>query len=112
MRLLSRIWIIIARIDGGGYWGGLERSRCECVRMASDEKQHLYHREHRGTQGKAFGWYLFPYAEGGENAGQDVVGSGGAGDFVQGAEGLVEIEEEHLVGDAGDYGGDGGVELR
>jgi hypothetical protein len=47
---------------------------------------------------------LLSYAEGAEDEVEDVVGSGGAGDFVEGAKGGVEIEEEHLVGDAGGYG--------
>jgi hypothetical protein len=47
---------------------------------------------------------LLSDAEGAEDQVEDVVGGGGAGDFVEGAEGVVEIEEEHFVGDAG---GDG-----
>ena len=47
---------------------------------------------------------LFSDAEGAEDQIEDVIGGGGAGDFIEGAEGSVEIEQEHLVGDSGGYG--------
>jgi len=47
--------------------------------------------------GKAVG-KLFADAEGGEDAVQDVVGGGFAGDGVQRVERAVEIQEEHFVG--------------
>jgi hypothetical protein len=50
------------------------------------------------------GEILLSDAEGAEDEVEDVVGGGGAGDFVEGAEGSVEIEQKHLVRDAG---GDG-----
>jgi hypothetical protein len=43
-------------------------------------------------------------AEGTKDEVEDVVGSGGTGDFVEGAQGCVKIEEQHLVGDARAYG--------
>jgi len=53
---------------------------------------------------------LFPDAEGGEDEAEDVVGGGGSGEGVEGAEGGVEVEEDQLVGQAGGVGGVGGVE--
>jgi len=53
---------------------------------------------------------LLSDAEGAEDQIEDVIGGGGAGDFVEGAEGSVEIEQEHLVGDSVDYGVGRGVE--
>jgi hypothetical protein len=50
------------------------------------------------------GLHLLSDAEGAEDQVEDVVGGGGAGDFVEGAEGSVEVEQKHLVRDAG---GDG-----
>jgi hypothetical protein len=47
---------------------------------------------------------LLSDAKGAEDQVEDVVGGGDTGDFVEGAEGSVEVEEKHLVGDAG---GDG-----
>ena len=47
---------------------------------------------------------LLSDAEGAEDQVENVVGGGGAGDFVEGAEGSVEVEQKHLVRDAG---GDG-----
>ena len=44
---------------------------------------------------------LLSDAEGAEDKVQDIVAGGGAGDFVERAQGSVEIEEEHLVGDLG-----------
>jgi hypothetical protein len=41
---------------------------------------------------------LFSDAETAEDQVQDIVGSGGAGNFVQRAEGVVEVEQEHFVG--------------
>ncbi len=52
---------------------------------------------------------LLSDAEGAEDQIEDVFGGGGAGDFVEGAEGSVEIEEEHLVGNSSGYGFGGGV---
>jgi two-component system cell cycle response regulator len=43
---------------------------------------------------------LFADAEGGEDAGEDVVGSGLAGEGIEGVEGGVEVDEECLVGEA------------
>ena len=40
---------------------------------------------------------LFSDAEGTEDQVENVVGGGGAGDFVERAQGCVEIEQEHLV---------------
>ena len=40
---------------------------------------------------------LFSDAEGGEDQAEDVVGGGGAGDLVQWAERVVEIEQQHFV---------------
>ena len=53
---------------------------------------------------------LFSDAEGAEDQVEDVVGGGGAGDFVERTQGSVEIEQEHLVGDSGDNGVGRGVE--
>jgi len=53
---------------------------------------------------------LFADAEGGEDEAEDVVGGGGSGEGVEGAEGGVEVEEDQLVGQAGGVGGVGGVE--
>src|SRR5580658_3914248 len=53
---------------------------------------------------------LLSDAEGTEDEVEDVVGGSGAGDFVEGAQGRVEIEEQHLVGDARAYGVGCGVE--
>ena len=53
---------------------------------------------------------LFSDAEGAEDQIEDVIGGGGAGDFVEGAEGSVEIEQEHLVGDSAGYRIGRGVE--
>jgi hypothetical protein len=53
---------------------------------------------------------LFPDAEAGEDQVQDVVAGGGAGDFVERAEGAVKIEQKHFVGDAVVDGGLGGFE--
>jgi hypothetical protein len=47
---------------------------------------------------------LLSNAEGTEDQVEDVVGGGGAGDFVEGAQGSVEVEQEHLVGDLGTNG--------
>ena len=41
---------------------------------------------------------------------QDVVGGGGAGDFVERAQGVVEIEQQHFVRHAGGDCAAGGVE--
>src|SRR6266536_1809867 len=41
---------------------------------------------------------------------ENVVGGGGAGDFVERAEGVVEVEEKHLVGDASGNGVGGAVQ--
>ncbi len=49
----------------------------------------------------AFMFSLLADAEGGEDAVEDVVGGGGAGDGVDGLEGGVEVEQQHFVGDAG-----------
>lgn len=54
---------------------------------------------------------LLADAEGGEDAVEDVVGGGGAGEGVEGAEGFVEVEEEHFVGDFLGYGFAGFVEI-
>jgi hypothetical protein len=48
--------------------------------------------------------FSLPDAEGPEDQIEDVVGGGGARDFVEGSEGSVEIEQEHLVGNSGGYG--------
>jgi len=48
---------------------------------------------------------LFSNAEGAENEAEDVVGSGGAGNFVERAQGVVEVEQQHLVGDVLGHGG-------
>ncbi len=40
---------------------------------------------------------LFPHAKGFEDDVEDVVGVGGAGDEVEGAEGVVKVQEEHFV---------------
>jgi hypothetical protein len=42
---------------------------------------------------------LFADAEFAEDEIQDVVAGGGAGERVEGAEGVIEVEEDHLVGD-------------
>ena len=57
----------------------------------------------------AFPWMvldttLLSDAKGAEDQVEDVVGGGDAGDFVERAEGSVEVEEKHLVGDAGGHG--------
>jgi hypothetical protein len=53
---------------------------------------------------------LLADAEGAEDAGEDVVGGGGAGEGVEGAEGSVEVEQEDLVGQGGCVGVRCGVE--
>src|ERR1700687_3198875 len=53
---------------------------------------------------------LLSDAEGAEDQVEDIVGGGGAGDFVERAQGSVEVEQEHLVWDSGGYGVGGGVE--
>ena len=53
---------------------------------------------------------LLSDAEGAEDQVEDVVGGGGAGDFVERAQGAVEIEQEHLVRDLGGHGVGGGIE--
>ena len=45
--------------------------------------------------------YLLPDAEGREDEVEDVVGGGLAGEGVEGPEGAIEVEQDHLVGDAG-----------
>ena len=47
---------------------------------------------------------LFSDAEGAEDEVENVVGGGGSGDFVERAQGGVEVEEQHLVRD---FAGDG-----
>lgn len=47
---------------------------------------------------------LFSDAEGGEDQVEDVVGGGLAGQGVEGPKGAVEVEQDHLVGDAGVVG--------
>ena len=47
---------------------------------------------------------LLSDAEGGEDQVQDVVGSGLAGERVQSPERAIEIEQDHLVGNAGGVG--------
>ncbi len=44
--------------------------------------------------------HLLPDAEGGEDEVEDVVGGGFAGEVVEVAQRGVEVEQEHLVGDA------------
>ena len=58
---------------------------------------------------------LLADAEFAEDEVEDVVGGGGAGEGIEGAEGFVEIEQDHLVGDRGcrglaglDESGEGG----
>ena len=41
---------------------------------------------------------LFSDAERAEDQVEDVVGSGGAGDFIQRTQSAIEVEQEHLVG--------------
>src|ERR1035438_851815 len=53
---------------------------------------------------------LLSNAEGPEDEIEDVVGGGGAGYFVEGTQGSVEIEQQHLVRNAGGYGVAGGSE--
>jgi hypothetical protein len=59
---------------------------------------------------------LFSDAEGGEDAVEDVIRGGGAGEGVEGFEGGVEVEEEHfvrdLLGDGLLRGSEGGLGLR
>jgi len=47
---------------------------------------------------------LFSDAEGGKDQVEDVVGSGLAGERIEGPEGAIEIEQDHLVGDGGGVG--------
>jgi len=47
---------------------------------------------------------LLSDAESAEDQVQDVVGGGGAGDFVERAQGRIKIEQEHLVWHAGGPG--------
>ena len=49
-----------------------------------------------------------PNAEAAEDQVEDVVGGGGAGDLVQGTQGVVEVEEQHFVGGVGGHGVLGG----
>ena len=53
---------------------------------------------------------LLPDAELAEDQVEDVVGGGGAGDGIEGAESAVEIEQQHFVRDFRVYGTAGGVE--
>src|SRR5208282_3781336 len=53
---------------------------------------------------------LFSDAEGAEDQVKDVVGGGGAGDFVERAQGRVQIEQEHLVRHSSRDGSARGVE--
>ena len=48
---------------------------------------------------------LLADAEGGEDEAEHVFGGGGAGEGVEAAEGFVEVEQQHLVRDAGRDGG-------
>ena len=53
---------------------------------------------------------LLPDAERTEDQVEDIVGRGRAGDFVERAQGIVEIEQQHLVGDMRGYCVVGGIE--
>ena len=53
---------------------------------------------------------LLPDAEGAEDQIEDVVGGGGAGDGVERLQGVVEIEQQHFVGNFICYRAGGGVE--
>src|SRR5208282_4789239 len=53
---------------------------------------------------------LLSDAEGAEDQVKDVVGGGGAGDFVERAQGRVQIEQEHLVRHSSRDGSARGVE--
>lgn len=43
---------------------------------------------------------LFSNAEGGEDEVENVIGGGLAGERVEGPEGAIEVNQDHLVGDA------------
>jgi hypothetical protein len=53
---------------------------------------------------------LFSDAEGSENEIKDVVGGGCAGDFIEGAQGVVEVEQQHFVRHSGGNRVRGGVQ--
>src|ERR1022692_1041851 len=53
---------------------------------------------------------LFSDAEGAENQIEDIVGRGGSGHFVDRTQRSVEIEQQHLVRNAGAYGVAGGIQ--
>ena len=55
---------------------------------------------------------LLSDAESAEDQVEDVIGGSCAGDFVEGPQGSVEVEQEHLVGDSGGYGVGRGIERR
>src|SRR5690348_3397523 len=52
---------------------------------------------------------LFSDAESAEDEAEDVVGSGGAGDFVERAQGVVEVKQQHLMGHALGHCGRGSI---
>jgi hypothetical protein len=41
---------------------------------------------------------------------EDVVGGGGSGDGIEGPQGIVEIEQQHFVGDFGGHGAGSEIE--
>ena len=53
---------------------------------------------------------LLSNAEGAEDQIEDVVGGGGAGDGIERPQGVVEIEQQHLVRDLGRDGDSRGIE--
>src|SRR5690242_8959143 len=53
--------------------------------------------------------WLLSNAESAEDEAQDVVGSGGAGNFVERAQGVVEVKQQHLMGHALGHCGRGSI---
>lgn len=53
---------------------------------------------------------LLADAEGGEDEVENVVGGGGSGEGVERGEGVVEVDQQHLVGDGSGCGGGGALQ--
>src|ERR1700674_2825711 len=55
---------------------------------------------------------LLPNTKRAEDQVENVVGCGGAGDGIERPQGVVEIKQQHLVGNFGRYRASGGIERR
>src|SRR5271165_2793903 len=85
-------------------------SRAESARARADRSMLCSGERWRGCRNSDCLWLLLSDAEGAEDQVEDVVGGGGAGNGVEGAEGAVEIEQQHFVGDFRGYGAGRGIE--